>query len=105
MNKPYNSADPAQVAKKKKGNKALQERFERAMQSVMSDREGRFFIHYYLNHFGLNSQPMSGNSWTYFHCGKLEAARDMQRDAAHANHDHFLLMLKEAKEDEGIYYD
>lgn len=72
-----------------------------ALRQVVMTRLGRRFIYQLMQKAGMDGNPFTGEiNSTNYNCGRKSVASDLKADIEAINRDAYILILREAKEDD-----
>lgn len=106
----YNAANPKHVKNRKRDEERISLRDLEAMKFVMTTPLGRHFVWALLGETGIFSQPFTGNSGTFFNCGRQDIGHKLQaqleenvpREFIEMWREHLIEKEKDAIKDEAV---
>jgi hypothetical protein len=93
---PYDAANPEHVGDAKARAKARADREHRGLAAIMNHPDTRAYLHSLLEDAGPFLDPFTGNSETFYRCGKQAWARRVIAKLLDKHLDQYVLMMKEA---------
>ncbi len=95
--KPFDAGDPEAVAAKAKTSKGREARIKNGLKLVLGHPDSRLWLHSQLNDAGPFTEAFTGNSTTFYNCGKQAGAKRLMATLLDDFLDEYVLMMKEAK--------
>lgn len=95
---PFNAADEEQVRKRKSEAEVREQRITAGLKHVLSHPDGRLWLFSLLEEAAPFQDPFTGNSETFYRCGKQSWARRLIARLLDNHLDEYVLMNREAKQ-------
>ena len=95
-----NAADVDQIKKGAKNDKTKRQIEVDDMRVILSTRQGRRFIWRHMSNAGIFQSCFTGNSATFFNEGRRDIGLKILAEVQEASPDSYLLMMKEARNEE-----